>query len=400
MAASETRRVALLFAQFSAYHIDRCQAVARRLEGRAEVLAVEVATSSTTYAWEASGEVAGARKITLFPGANYDQVSWLARLWRQLKALWRCDTVMIGIGYNQIDIILLSWLLTLLGVRVVLLSESKFDDKPRGVWKELFKALILSPFSAAIVGGHRHVAYFRFLGFTKRRVIPGYDTVGLDRIRAMGGGVLAPEGLAHSKRDFVFVGRFVDKKNLVELVEGFAIYAKAAGPKARRLVLIGSGQEEAAIRATAAARDVSALIDFPGFLGAGEVAARLSGALALVLPSVEEQWGLVVNEALAFGLPVVVSPAVGSGDALVRNLQNGFVIELGAPEGIATAMQMLAGDETLWRQMVDVSHQRAWLGDTARLADAAEALCFPGSAEAEQMIARFKASLACSPPKP
>jgi glycosyltransferase involved in cell wall biosynthesis len=395
MTARGTRRVALLFAQFSAYHIDRCQAVALRLEGRAEVLAVEVATSSATYAWEASGEVAGARKITLFPGSNYDEVSSLRRLWRQLAALWRCDTVMIGIGYNQIDIILLSWLLALLGVQVVLLSESKFDDKPRAVRKELAKALLLSPYRAAIVGGHRHIAYFRFLGFDRRRVIPGYDTVGLERIRAMGGSQLAPHGTAHARRDFVFVGRFVDKKNLIELVEGYALYAKAAGPKARRLVLIGSGQEEAAIKAAAEAHGVTGLIDFPGFLGAGEVAARLSGALALVLPSVEEQWGLVVNEALAFGLPVIVSPAVGSGDALVRNLQNGFVIELGAPAGIAAAMQALASDEALWRRMVDVSHQRAWLGDTERLADAAEALCFPGSAQAEDMIARFTTSLAC-----
>jgi glycosyltransferase involved in cell wall biosynthesis len=260
---------------------------------------------------------------------------------------------------------------------------------------ELAKALVLSPYRAAIVGGHRHMAYFRFLGFAKRRVIPGYDTVGLERIRAMGGGALAPQGLAHSQRDFVFVGRFVDKKNLVELVEGFAIYAKAAGPKARRLVLIGSGQEEPAIKAAAGAHGVTGLIDFPGFLGAGEVAARLSGALALVLPSVEEQWGLVVNEALAFGLPVIVSPAVGSGDALVRNLQNGFVIELGAPEGIAAAMHALAEDEALWRRMVNASHQRAWLGDTGRLADAAEALCFAGSVQAEEMIARFTASLAC-----
>ena len=396
MAARGTRRVALLFAQFSAYHIDRCQAVARRLEGRAEVLAVEVATSSATYAWEASGEVAGARKITLFPGASYDSLSWPRRLWRQLTALWRYDTVMIGIGYNQADIILLSWLLALLGVRVVLLSESKFDDKPRAVRKELVKALLLSPYSAAIVGGHRHIAYFRFLGFDRRRVIPGYDTVGLERVRAMGGGTLAPHGAAHASRDFAFVGRFVDKKNLIELVEGFAIYAKAAGPKARRLVLIGSGQEEAAIKAAAGAHGVTGLIDFPGFLGTDEVAARLSGALALVLPSVEEQWGLVVNEALAFGLPAIVSPAVGSGDALVRNLQNGFVIELGAPEGIAAAMQALAEDEALWRRMVEASHHRAWLGDTERLADAAEALCFPGSAQAEEMIARFTASLACS----
>jgi len=399
MAASDTRRIAVLFAQFSAYHIDRCQAVARRFEGRAEVLAVEVATSSATYAWEASGDVAGARKVTLFPGASYDAVSWPRRLWKQLGALWRCDTVFVGIGYNQPDIILLSWLLALLGVQVVLLSESKFDDKPRRATKELCKALLLAPYSAAIVGGHRHIDYFRFLGFGKRRILPGYDTVGLDRVRAMGGGQLAPEGTPFAKRDFVFVGRFVGKKNLIELVEGYALYAKAAGNGARRLILIGSGEQESAIRTAANTHGVSELVEFPGFLGANEVAERLAGGLALVLPSVEEQWGLVVNEALAFGLPAIVSPAVGSGDLLVRNLQNGFVIELGAPEGIAAAMHALADDEGLWQRMVAVSHQRAWLGDTERLADAAEAICMPGSERAEATIAQFQSSLACSPAK-
>jgi len=397
MTGRGTRRVALLYAQFAAYHVDRCQAVARRLDGRAEVLAVEVATTSATYAWEASGEVVGARKITLFPGQSYDDISWPRRLWRQLKTLWRCDMVFVGIGYNEVDVILLSWLLALLGVRVVVHSDSRFDDMPRRVIKEFGKALLLLPYCAAIVAERRHIDYFRFLGFTRRRVIPGYDTVGLDRIRAMGGNVLAPQGAPHAQRDFIFVGRFVEKKNLVELIEGFALYAKAAGRNARRLVLIGSGQEEAAIRSAAATLGVAPLIDFPGFLSAQEVAQRLAGGLALVLPSVEEQWGLVVNEALAFGLPVIVSPAVGSGDALVRNLQNGFVIERGAPAGIAAAMQALASDEGLWRRMVDVSHQRAWLGDTERLADAVEAICFPGSASAEEAIARLRASQACSP---
>ena len=123
MAQGKSARIGLLFAQFSAYHIDRCQAVALRFAGRAEVLAVEVATSSTTYAWEASGEVAGAHKLTLFPGENYDQIGWLRRFWRQFKALRSCDTVMIGIGYNERDVIALSWLLALLGKRVILLSE-------------------------------------------------------------------------------------------------------------------------------------------------------------------------------------------------------------------------------------------------------------------------------------
>ena len=395
MAASKSRPIAVLFAQFSAYHIDRCQAVARRFAGRAEVLAVEVATSSATYAWEASGTVDGARKVTLFPGSSYDSIAWPRRLWRQFKTLWRCDSVLIGIGYNEPDIIVLAWLLALCGVRVVLLSESKFDDKPRRVLAELMKALVLAPYRAAIVGGHRHIAYFRFLGFHRRPVLPGYDTVDLARVRAMGGGVAAPAGAPYAARDFIFVGRFVDKKNLVELVEGFALYANAAGSAARRLVLIGAGPEEALVRARADALGVTALIDFPGFLGAEAVAQRLGQGLALVLPSAEEQWGLVVNEALAFGLPAIVSPAVGSGDLLVRNLVNGYVIELNAPEGLAAAMTALAGDEANWRRMVEASHARAWLGDTERLADAAEALIAPGNAQAAPRITQMQQSLAC-----
>ena len=374
MARGKSARIGLLFAQFSAYHIDRCQAVALRFAGRAEVLAVEVATSSTTYAWEASGEVAGAHKITLFPGEKYDQIGWLRRFWRQFKALRGCDTVMIGIGYNERDVIALSWLLAMLGKQVILLSESKFDDKPRTILTECLKAAVLAPYSSAIVGGHRHIAYFRFLGFRRRSVLPGYDTVSLARVRAMGGGAVAPAGADYASRNFIFVGRFVDKKNLLELIVGYALYTKGAGHQARRLVLIGAGAEEPAMRAVAAAQGVSDLIDFPGFLDAGAVAQHLRGGLALVLTSSEEQWGLVVNEALAFGLPAIISAAVGSGDLLVRNLRNGYVIEQGSPQGLAQAMANLAGDEALWRSMVAASHARAWLGDTERLADAAEAL--------------------------
>ncbi len=397
MAASKSRPIAVLFTQFSAYHIDRCEAIARRFAGRAEVLAVEVATSSATYAWEASGGVAGARKVTLFPGASYDSIAWPRRLWRQLKALWRCDSVLIGIGYNEPDVIVLSWLLALLGVRVILLSESKFDDKPRRAGKELLKTLILAPYRAAIVGGHRHLAYFRFLGFRRRPVLPGYDTVSVDRVRAMGGGLAAPDGASFPSREFIFVGRFVDKKNLFELVEGYAIYAKAAGKGARRLVLIGSGPEEELIRARAEDLGVAGLIEFPGFLGAEAVAQRLARGLALVLPSAEEQWGLVVNEALAFGLPAIISPAVGSGDLLIRNLVNGHVIELNAPEGLAAAMEAMAGDEAAWRNMVSASHARAWLGDTERLADAAEALIAPGNAQGAERMQAMRQSLACPP---
>ena len=47
-----------------------------------------------------------------------------------------------------------------------------------------------------------------------------------------------------------------------------------------------------------------------GFQQAPFIAHALASAVCLLLPSIEEQWGLVVNEALAFGLPVIVSPRV------------------------------------------------------------------------------------------
>ena len=396
MPSNRLPTIALLWSQFAAYHVDRCEAVARRLEGRAEVLAVEIASSSALYAWEASGVIVGARKVTLFAGCSYEAIPRWRRLAAQFRLLRRCYMVFVGIGYDQPDVIALSWLLWLWGVRVVLLSESKFDDYPRNLAFELSKSLALAPYGAAIVGGRRHMAYLRMLGFRRRQVLPGYDGVSIDRIRAQGGGALAPDGAAFAARPFIYVGRFVEKKNLLELVEGFGAYALAARAP-RRLVLVGSGPLEGAIRQRASELGIAGTVDFPGFLGAQEVSRLLADALALVLVSSVEQWGLVVNEALAFGLPVIVSGPVGSRDALVRNLVNGYVLENGSIEGLARAMTTLAEDETLWRAMVEASHSRAWMGDVERLADAAETLLAPGAQPAVRRIDRFLGELGQEP---
>ncbi|MFM5908267.1 MAG: glycosyltransferase [Novosphingobium sp.] len=366
--------VALVWAQFAAYHIDRCEAVARRLNGRAEVLAVEVATASKVYAWEPSGEVAGARKITLFPGQSYEKIAPFRRFTAMFRALRHCDWVMIGISYADPSVIMLTWALRLCGVKLVVFSESKDDDKPRQPGREAIKRLALGCYHGAIVGATRHMAYMRKLGFRSRPVLPGYDGVGLARIREQAEGKLAPEGHDFAARDFVFVGRFVDKKNLINLLEGFAIYARQAGPAARRLVLAGSGEEEPQMRATIARHGLGQLVDFPGFLTAEQVSALLARSLALVLVSREEQWGLVVNEALSLGLPVIVSHQVGSGDVLVRDGENGFVVSSESPGQIADALTRMARDESDWRRLVQSSHDRAWLGDTDRLADAVEAM--------------------------
>ena len=368
--AARPLRIGILFAQFAAYHVDRIEAAARLLAGRAEVIAVEVAQASATYAWSPSGEVQGAAKRVLFTGEAYEQIGRWRRLRAQYVALKDCDTVFVGIGYNEPDILALACALRLRGRRVVLMSESKADDFPRHWLRERIKALLLLPFTAALVGGPRQVAYLRALGFGRRRVVTGYDGVSIDRVRKLGGRAQ----VAAQDRPFVFVGRFVAKKNIVFLVEAYARYRLQAGASARRLVLVGGGELEAQVRSRIAALGLDDAVEITGFVDAPQVAAHLASGRALLLPSTEEQWGLVVNEALALDLPVAVSRAVGSHDTLVRHGVNGFVLAPDDGAAWAEAMLALGGDEGRWEAMRQASRALAPAGDTQRFAEGVAAL--------------------------
>ena len=368
-------RIGILFSQFAAYHVDRCAAAAARLEGRATVVAVEMAQASAEYAWGPSGAVAGAEKRVLFAGRRYEAIGRWRRFRAAYAALRGCDTVFVGIGYHEPEMIALTLALRLRGRRVILMSESKFDDFTRSLWREWLKSLLLSVFSGALVGGPRHVAYMRFAGFRRRPVLTGYDTVDLARVRAQaaerGGG---SPGIAWDQRPFVFVGRFVAKKNIAFLLEAYALYRREAGASTRRLVLVGGGELEGEVRARIVALGLGDAVEITGFVDAAEVSQRLAEGLALLIPSTEEQWGLVVNEALAFALPVVTSEAPGSRDTLVHNLVNGYVLEPDAIQGWAAAMTVLASDEAAWGRMSEASRALQPSADTVRFGEAVEAL--------------------------
>lgn len=365
-------RIGILFSQFAAYHVDRCAAAAARLEGRATVLAVEMAQASALYAWAPSGEVARAEKQVLFSGQSYEAIGRWRRFRAAFAALRGCDTVFIGIGYNEREIVALALALRLAGRRVILMGDSKFDDVPRSLRREWLKSLMLRVYSGALVAGPRHVDYIRFLGFRNRAVQTGYDTLDLARVRAQAAEGSSTPVIAWAERPLVFVGRFVAKKNIAFLLDAYAEYRAQGG--GRRLVLVGGGELEDAVRAKIAALGLDDTIEITGFVDSAEVARRLSQGLALLVPSTEEQWGLVVNESIALGLPVVASEAVGSRYTLVHNLINGFVLAPDAVQGWAAAMLALESDEAAWARMVEASHALAPAADVARFAEAVEAL--------------------------
>ena len=339
---------AFLWEMLGPYHRDRLVAVAA-IHGEVRViLGCEVADRSRVYPWHGSYDAVGWRRLTLFPDRYAEDLSLLPRFLRLHAGLLSPSHLFLA-GYERPELFLLALLRRLSGRRTVLMLDSKFDDKPRRLSLEILKAFLCWPYAAALVAGPRQTDYVRFLGFRRRPVAMGYDVVSCERVQvaARRAGAL---DRAHADRPFVVVARFAPKKNLGVVLQAFKIYLQIFPQSARRLQLVGGGDLEAELRRQVAELGLDGRVELHGFVQDHEVARLLAEALALILVSVEEQWGLVVNEALALQVPVLVSTQVGARDSLVRSHVNGFIVESDNPEGLAAFMGQLE-DQSLWERL-------------------------------------------------
>ena len=134
----------------------------------------------------------------------------------------------------------------------------------------------------------------------------------------------------------MFAGKFVSAKRPLDIV---AAVASMNDPRVQ-VLFVGSGELEGALKAAVDARNIGAT--FPGFMNQHEMPAAFAAADCLVLPSGHETWGLIVNEAMAAGLPAVVSDRVGCAPDLVVPGETGEVVPVESPEAMGEALARIA----------------------------------------------------------
>lgn len=362
------RRVVFFWDQYGPYHMDRCESVGASLEPDFETIGLEVSSQSETYAWDATSEGAKFRKITLFPGLKAEQIS-KTKVLKKLLSVLRAERpeVMFLCNYQRFTTLIFALCGRLLGAQVVLLGDSKFDDKPRSIMREILKRAFLLPYSAGLVSGRRSADYFSWLGIREDRICHNYDSVSIERIRSYVDVPSPPDGTPFEERSFLVVARFVPKKALLSTLAAYLEYCeleKKRGSNPRQLILCGDGEERTQLEEYVETHGLDTVV-FAGFVQAEEVAKWMSESLALILMSKEEQWGLVINEALAWGLPVLCSTNCGAADLLVRPDVNGYIYPCGEKHGVAQSMFRLAHDQSEWRRMVESSLMMAPLGDVS-----------------------------------
>lgn len=364
----ETKAVVFIWDNFGPTHVDRAEAVAAAVAPM-PVVGIELSRKSVEYDW-VSETGSGFRKVNL----PREDGAWPQRALRIVRTVMKArPAVVFSCHYERLEIMAAVVILRLLGVRIFTMIDSKFDDYQRFLWREVLKRLFFLPYSGAIVGSRRAAEYLRFLGFRPDHLMQGYDAISIKRIQQLSGTEPAPAGAPFAERHFTIVARLVPKKNIATAIRAFA--KLRADGSTRRLVICGSGPLADELRAETIALGVDTAVTFKGFVQTADVARILGSTLALIQPSVEEQFGIAVAEAVAMGLPVLVSENCGARDALVRTAVNGFVFEPDNVDGLAAVMKRIDSDPDLWRAMAESSNTLAPLADTTVFADSVRRLC-------------------------
>ena len=273
----------------------------------------------------------------------------------------RPDAVVCG-GYSYVA----SWQAALWarrrGLPVLLWCESTAHDlRRRRRLVEFMKTRFSRLCTAFVAAGKSSHDYLRQLGAPLQRIFIAPDAVDVklygslaEQARQRAAAVRAQHDL--SARYFLYVGRLVPEKGVFDLLSAYAQLGESERSQIG-LVFAGDGLSRAQLAERAAAISPGH-VRFCGFVHREDLPALYALAEALVFPTHSDTWGLVVNEAMACGLPVIASEVAGCVADLVEDGKNGFLVPAGNVAELTRAMRTWFAHPELTTPMGERSARR------------------------------------------
>jgi glycosyltransferase involved in cell wall biosynthesis len=345
--------VAVIFDRFGPYHVARLEAANKYLE----VIPIEVAGRTSEYLWDSVESNNLKRRITLFPDKATNQISSKKLLSKLDECLEfnKPDVVAINGWHARSALIALKWCLTN-KVPSVVMSDSAARDQKRFWHKEFIKNNIVKKFSAGLVGGKRHAKYLEKLGIKKENIFIGYDVVDNKYFEAQTDNIRFQKELYRKKNNLpqnyiLVVSRFIEKKNLPFIIKAYNNYCKKMSNDSWHLCIVGDGQLKNELLKLSQELGLNKLVHYVGFKQYNELPVYFALAKVLIHASTSEQWGLVINEAMASGLPVIVSENCGCVPELVHSGVNGFIIDPTNEQELIDILCHITQNESILQKM-------------------------------------------------
>jgi 1,2-diacylglycerol 3-alpha-glucosyltransferase len=322
-------RVAVIWIDWYAYHVARFVGLASTPTLAGQVVGIELVGGVGVHDGLKFRETLPSDLPieTLMPQASWRETNkrQLARLlWRRLSQL-NPEVVLVP-GYYTLPALAAAAWAKLHGRTCVLMTESTAADHVRSWSKEKIKGLLIrSLFDWAVTGGKQHVAYLRQLGFPAEHISSSYDVVDNEMFHQGTWNLRLNTSAALydlPSNYFLYVGRLAQEKNVKGLLKSWLAYRLEGGTWP--LILVGDGPERRALETIAVHSAYADDVLFPGLRTSHELLPFYAFAGCFILPSMREPWGLVVNEAMASSLPVLVADHCGCAADLVDDGRNGF----------------------------------------------------------------------------
>ncbi|MBM7488396.1 glycosyltransferase involved in cell wall biosynthesis [Bradyrhizobium sp. USDA 3686] len=280
----------------------------------------------------------------LFKGASSD-IPQLKLLWKAAVLTWKdpADVTVLA-GYERPVVWLQALVLSLKKRPFALFCDSTLYDQRQTFWKGVAKRIIFNWAAGIFCYGVRAMEYVSYYGVPTSKTFVRCQAAALPQDYSVEKALQQRIENAQSNAAprYLYVGRLSPEKSLDHLLLAFK---EILGSRSdAQLVLVGKGASEPELRDLAANLGIQQQVDFAGPKYDAALFHEYSKASCLVLPSHSEPWGLVVNEALSYGCPSVVSDRCGCVPELVDQGRTGFVFEWGNINQLAE--KMMAVPET------------------------------------------------------
>jgi len=302
-----SKNILLVWDRMGDYHRARWRALETTFH-KHKIFAADLLAHDSLYHWESTRH-----------NPLYVSLTGQARhvlLWNRTKAFLKVlrdnQISAVGLaGYGRVEYIVFMLLTKITGRQVILFAESWYPSNAVVEWCK--SALIRTCVHGFLVSGERAQRHFNSrLRIPSSRIRIGYSVVDNGHF------YVERAGPSQSKKILLCTARFVKDKNLEGLIRAFLKSKLARSGWTLRMVGAGTLKHQLASMA------IGHPIEVKDWVSYGNLPALYAEASVFILPSVFEPWGLVVNEAMAAGLPIIVSRQVGCYPDLLLDQHNGW----------------------------------------------------------------------------
>ena len=253
-------------------------------------------------------------------------------------------TAIISFGWDNWATYIANWWCKKNNRKFILWAGSTAFEKSwrRTITRPLIKFLIKKTHHF-IVYGTRAKKYLISLGAPGNSITIIYNSVDIDyfKNRSTQLSTHDKQNLKNklnitTKKVIIFSGQLIERKGVFELLAGFKEYQKIDTDIS--LLIVGNGQEKEKMKNIIKMENIKNVI-FAGFVQYCDLYKYYSISNLLIAPSREEVWGLVINEAMACGLPVITTNETGASVDLIQNGKNGYIIKSNCSNCIAKSIK-------------------------------------------------------------